>query len=360
VSQRDILVEETAMVRVRESTRAGAAVGLVLLGLMCGPAAGRDVKLAIRPQKISAEAGKYSLLPPPASLRDGDAVPLYEKAVKALPDKKNDDQVQQYLKMPIEQLPADQVEQVLQAYVESLKSVAQAVRCRDCKWPAQELTGVMSNLSEYRRVAYAVRLWVRSEIAQENYEGALLAMQIGFGMSRHLVQAPTLVQFLVGQAVAAMMSTEVGAFLDAGEAPSLHAALAVLPKPFADVEKAIDRENKSLPSEPPAGEVARQLFENALKLKAQSYRKMRASAKHLDRDLTVWQCLEAIRLYAGAHSGRLPQTLTDIKEITVPKDPVTGEAFRYTCTGATAVLESPAAPGGEEKDAVRCEITIKN
>jgi len=333
----------------------GISVGLLSLSVL-----GREVKLTIHPQKVSAEAGKYSLLPPPASLRDGDAVPLYGKAAKALPDEKSDDQVQQYLKMPLDQLRPDEVEKVLKAYAGSFKSVAQAVKCRDCKWPAQEEATVMANLSEYRRVAFAIRLWVRYEIAQENYEGTILAMQTGFGMSRHLTQGSTLVQFLVGQAIGAMMCAEVGEFLQASKAPSLYAALAALPKPFADAEKAIDSENKALPSEPPPGGVARELFEKASKMQAQSYTKIRAGAKHLERDLTLWQCLEAIRSYAGAHSGQLPQTLTDIKEAPAPKDPVTGEAFRYTRVGATAVLESPAAPGGDEKGAMRCEITLKN
>jgi hypothetical protein len=136
--------------------------------------------------------------------------------------------------------------------------------------------------------------------------------------------------------------------------------LAALPKPFADVEKAIDIEKKAMPSEPPGGGVARELFESALKLRAQSYNKMRATAKRLDRDLILWQCVEAIRSYAGSHGGQLPQVLADIKEVAIPKDPVTGEAFRYTRTDATAVLESPALADGDEKDALRYEITVKN
>ncbi len=38
------------------------------------------------------------------------------------------------------------------------------------------------------------------------------------------------------------MCAEVEAFVQADSVPSLHAALAVLPKPFTDVEKAIQKE----------------------------------------------------------------------------------------------------------------------
>jgi len=72
------------MVCLHKSVLVGAAMGMVVLSLICQTALGRDpVKLAIRPQKATAEAGKYPLLPPPASLIDGDAVPWYEKAVTA-------------------------------------------------------------------------------------------------------------------------------------------------------------------------------------------------------------------------------------------------------------------------------------
>ncbi|OHB67866.1 MAG: hypothetical protein A2Y77_01905 [Planctomycetes bacterium RBG_13_62_9] len=85
---------------------------------------------------MSAEAGKYVLLPPQTSLTDGDAVPPSHKAAQMLPDKKSDEQVQQYLKMPVVLSRTDQVEQVLKRYRESSKCMTQAVKCRDCRWPA--------------------------------------------------------------------------------------------------------------------------------------------------------------------------------------------------------------------------------
>jgi hypothetical protein len=118
------------MVRLREIRTVGVVAWVVVLSLITQTAVGRDVKLVIYPQKVSAEAGKYSLLLPPAALTEGDAVPLYEKAVKALPDKKSDDQVEQYVKIPVDKLPGDQVEQALKPYIESLK-------CGDCSRVAE-------------------------------------------------------------------------------------------------------------------------------------------------------------------------------------------------------------------------------
>ena len=342
------------MAYVREGWATGAAVWAVVLGLVCESALGRDVKLVVRPQKMSAEAGKYVLLPPMASLTDGDAVPFYAKAVKALPGKVVDNRIQPWLKMPIEQLPADQVEQVLKAYVESLKCLAQAVKCRECKWPAWTPGAQVANLPQYRRLGFALRLWARSEIAQENHEGAVHAMQMGFGMSRHFTQVPTLVQFMSGVAINAVMCKEVGEFIQAEGAPNLYAALAALPKPFTEVEKVIESEKKVGASEPSVRLGGGQFD------KRTPFEGARILAKSLDVDLAVLQCVEAIRSYAASHGGQPPRTLAEITEVSVPKDPMSGAAFRYTRTGSTAVLESAVPPGGDAKDVTRYEITVKS
>ncbi len=347
------------MARLGSTLVAAAFVWLIGLGPASVPALGREVKLTVRPQKVSAEAGKYALLPPAASLTDGDAVPLYEKAVKALPSKAMDDQIQKWLKMPIEQLPIDQVGEALAQYVGSFKCVAQAIKCRECQWPTSTPEVPEPNLQQYRNLGLALRLWARYEIAQENYENAVLALRTGFGMGKHLTQGPTLIHVLVGNAIAATMCTEVGEFVQAGESPNLYAALAVLPKPFTDAEKAIESDRKGIPSEPPAG-MTRAQFERELKQLPASYDRVRILAKRLDTDLAALQCVEAIRSYAASHGGQLPQTLADITEVSVPKDPMSGAAFRYTRTGSAAVLESATPAGGDAKDVTRYEITVKN
>ncbi len=347
------------MARWRSTLVVAALVWAVGLGLAGVPAFGRDAKLVVRPQKAAAEAGKYALLPSAASLTEGDAVPLYEKAVKALPGKAMDDRIQKWLKMPTEQLPLDEAEKALTQYVESFKCVAQAIQCRECKWPAAAPEASTPNLPRYRSLSLAIRLWARYEIAQENYEGAVLALRTGLGMSKHLTQGPTLVEYLVGVGVAATMCPEVGEFVQAGEAPNLYAALAALPKPFTDVEKAIEADRKATPSEPPAG-MTRAQFESDLSRLPRPYDPVRILTKRLEADLAALQCVEAIRSYAASHGGQLPQTLAAIAEVSVPNDPMSGQMFRYTRTGATAVLESATPAGGDAKDVTRYEITVKN
>jgi hypothetical protein len=192
-------------------------------------------------------------------------------------------------------------------------------------------------------------LWARLEVSRGEYDGAILALQTGFGMARHLGQTPSTMGFLHGVSIAAVMSREVEQWVQMDGAPNLYAALAALPRPLVDVEKCIEGETGATSSQLPAETKADYGYDRLLVL-----------AKRLDRDVAVLQSVEAIRSYAASHQGQLPQTLADITEVSVPKDPLNGEAFRYARTGATAVLESPARPGGEKREELRYEITVKN
>ena len=350
----------------REVRTLGVIIWALVLGLLCQTAPGRDVKLVVRPQKVATEVGKYALLPLAASLVDGDAVPWYDKALKALPaGKAGDDQVQQYLKMPIDKLPVEKAEQMLKAYVESFKYAVQGAKCRECRWPAS-IAGEPAHEPQYVRLGRALRLWAHYEIAQGNHEGALLAMQTGIGMGRHLSQGPNQMQFLVGVGIMAGLCREIEELVQTEDAPNLHGALGTLPRPTVYVEKIMDSEKKAgakfKQSGPPAG-MTRAQFENELKQGEERWKtlpeRLGVLAKRFDRDLALLQSVEAIRAYAASHKGQLPQTLGEITEVAVPKDPMSGAAFRYTRTGATAVLESSNLYGGKE-EVVRYEITVKD
>jgi len=336
------------MVGVRERWAVGIAAWAVVLGPVCGSALGREAKLVICPQKASAEVGKYVLLPPAASLTDGDAAALYDKAVKLLPGKAAADQVQQYLQMPIDKLPKDQAKQVLKPYRESLRCATQAVKCRQCNWSAAESEEKeVAGLKAFRELAFGIRLWARLEVSRGEYEGAILALQTGFGMARHVGQTPTMMGCLYGIGATAMTLREVEQWVQMDGAPNLYAALAALPRPLVDAEKCIEGETGATSSLLPAESKA-------------SYDPLLVLGKRLDRDLAILQSVEAIRSYAGSNKGQLPQTLAEVTEVSIPKDPISGEAFRYSRTGATAVLESPARPGGEKREELRYEIVVKN
>ena len=85
----------------------------------------------------------------------------------------------------------------------------------------------------------------------------------------------------------------------------------------------------------------------------------------IERKIAALRCLEAIRLYAANHDGKLPVSLTDIKVVPIPVDPYTGEPFVYMVTGEKATLSSAAiaspVPGRKPnpQDALYYEIVLK-
>jgi len=324
-------------------------IWLLGLGLLCFPAAGRDVELVLHPQKASAAVGKFSLLPPESAKVDGDAVPLYEKAIKSLPDKAGDEQIQEWSKMSIGQLPLDAAEQGLTPYMESLQYVAKAAKCRQCSWPQWKPGEDMGDLSGYRRLAFAIRLWAKLEIADERYEGAAVALQTGFGMSRHLGLAPTIIQGLIGAAVGELMCAEVEEFIQGENAPNLYISLSSLPRPFVEMENAIEAEKKAAGAQ-----------DALLGQIDEAQDRWRMIAKRFDRSLAALQCVEAIRSYSASHSGKLPKNLAEILEVPVPTDPLYDASFQYSVTGSTAVLESAPPAGDGEKGRIRYESSVPN
>jgi hypothetical protein len=181
------------------------------------------------------------------------------------------------------------------------------------------------------------------------YEGVILALQTELGMSRHIGQAPTILQVLVGTAIGGLGCGQIEEFVQGKGAPNLYPALASLPKPFVLMDKAIETEKKA----------ARSQIGMADPLDA-AHDRCRVIVKRFEANLAALQCVEAIRSYAASHGGQLPQTLADITEVTIPKDLMGDGPFHYTRTGSTAVLESALPAGGSEKDRTRYEITIKN
>ncbi|MHC4431963.1 MAG: hypothetical protein ACYTBS_08995 [Planctomycetota bacterium] len=79
----------------------------------------------------------------------------------------------------------------------------------------------------------------------------------------------------------------------------------------------------------------------------------------LDRNIAMLRTVEAMRMFAADHSGRLPRTLDEITSVPVPSDPVTGERFVYRRTDAkNARLEAPKSPAESSRRPV-WELTVR-
>jgi hypothetical protein len=89
-------------------------------------------------------------------------------------------------------------------------------------------------------------------------------------------------------------------------------------------------------------------------------RKVRRAQARLEQRIALLRHVEALRLYAAEHEGKLPEKLSDIA-VPLPADPFTGKPFHYQVEGSTAHLRG-TPPSGMEKDAlwtVHYEVTIQ-
>lgn len=314
---------------------------------------GRTIEVALYPAKIAETAQKYQLLPVADKQIDADAVPLYEKAVKSIPADFNQKQITEWLKLPAEQLPQQQAEAAVQKYMESLRLVARAVRCRKCNWPELKPGATPPNSSGYRNLQYIIRLWARLEMARGGYDGALLAMQTGFGMAIHLGQAPVSMQVQTAIAIGEVMCREVDQFIQCKDSPNLYRALANLPRPLVSMEKAIEKDLENLKDH--SFLVRRQ----SKKILDPAHERMRMIERRATTRLNALQSLEAIRHYAATHNGQLPEKLSDISQMEVPNDMISDKSFEYRRTATGAVLQSAIPEGGNERDAIQYEIVLK-
>jgi hypothetical protein len=77
--------------------------------------------------------------------------------------------------------------------------------------------------------------------------------------------------------------------------------------------------------------------------------KVRKAQARLEQRIALLRHVEAIRLYAAEHDGKLPATLNDIG-LPLPVDPFTGEPFRYSVDGPLAEVRG-SPPRGETTSA---------
>jgi hypothetical protein len=88
--------------------------------------------------------------------------------------------------------------------------------------------------------------------------------------------------------------------------------------------------------------------------------KVHLAGARIERHIDLLRCVEALRLHAAAHDGKLPDRLEDIKKVFVPPDPITGKPFEYTVKGNQATLYAPPPAGDQpnQGNAVKFEITL--
>jgi hypothetical protein len=293
--------------------------------------------------------------PLPAYLTDEDGAAFYAKAAQALPSALNYQQIHTWLRVPLADLPQAQAQRILQQAQTSLDHVARGTRCKACNWPPFKPGTMPAHHKEYRMLTQLINLKARLQIAQGRFDEAIATMEANLAMAKHVGEAPTVMQGMIGVAMAAMTLQRVEDLAQTKGAPNLHEALKTLPRPLVDLNVPMSSELKSLETNKQFNVLTRAVMRRHLQT---SFDRVRLLMHRLDGTVAALQTIEGLRHYAATHDGQLPAQLADITDIAIPNNPVTQEPFIYKHSGPRAVLEVPASKGGTPRDAVHYEITM--
>jgi len=231
-------------------------VGLLVLGralMPCAVGAQEDQTIQLHPITVTPmpearEALKYRLQIPVFELKNANAAVLYHSAAEQCPEdgeEKLFDKIDQWRDMPTDRLPRDEVAKALDKFKASFRLLELAAQRRRCEWdmPIEEgFAMLMPSLSTYRKIAFALTLKLRLEIADGQVDEALHTLTYGLAFARGIGDGPTLIQDLVGISIGALMFRQTSEFMAMADTPNLYWALTELPVPFIALRQSLDYE----------------------------------------------------------------------------------------------------------------------
>ena len=437
-------------------------------------------KLTLTPMPASQPALQYSLLPRYWEQRPGDATPFYLRVMmleSGLPDATRNayrDHANAWTANQLEASVQEEIRTWLAAYDQLLEDLQVAtyreriemdLRLRDLRG-LEAIYFRLPEAQKTRDVARMLQIKVRLEISERRYDDAIETLRMGYRLAQFAAKTPTLINDLVGVAIANIMTHELVRLIGSPDAPNMYWAIVSLPRPLIDLREAFEHESgigpqlfpflkdaetarrtpqqwrqlivdvltsvheltgdyadKNAPitaaeaekliakgyplakaslledgmdpqvvDEMSEGQVIaihvargnRRFYEENLKSILLSYPEARqqwalpqpklklapAAANNIDlkdgdvlrvfailmpnfrlawnapmrieRQFAAIRAIEAIRMHAAAHDGKLPSSLAEITAVVVPKDPFLDQPFTYALDGSTAVLTTKA------------------
>jgi len=462
--------------------------------------------IVLRPAAEPRPALRYRLVPERVRLVPGNAAIFYHRAVQMVIETRRrldsraknrpdtavgagsvDVQVARWSSGALGEIPRDEAAALLASFQGALKEVELGALRATCDWEfdhrSEGINLLIPEIHEMRPLARLVALRARLAILEGKTDEAMHWVEVGYTMARHVSEGPTVIQGLVGVAIANSVITRccLTELIQSPGTPSLYWALADRPRPLIDLRYPLEGERYLLEKELPelreldrgpwsvdqarrfADELQRKLFALAAgepipggegtipadlpvavrrlgvaamaakvypaarraliaggrpeavvdampivqaatlysyleyqQLRDDTYKWMnvpywqsydridrssndtaeakranpllamfriltpalgalRFAALTAERRLDALQCVEALRLHAAAHEGKLPLRLEDIKEAPAPLDPATGKLFYYDA----ATLSAPVPPGGFDHPSNRILYTLK-
>ena len=436
------------------------------------------IALNFTPAPAPRPALRYRLTYTVSEQKPGNAAETYRTAMRLYRDARQDqdeERLRAWMRAPDAPPPADEADALLGRQARALDALVDGTRHTDCDWGLsiheQGFDVRLPFLHDMRALAGLLNLRARRALERGDFEAALADFRAGFTLARHIGRGDTLIEGLVGVAIAERNLDVATRFIGTPGAPNLYWALSdLLPAPFLSLKESVRWEGASLVrhlglteaerplhsedfhrmvrgmqglaaggfnaedeirarvagtlgglvlyprarrallaeglSEEsvdrlPVAEVLARYFldtytyhhdeifkwaglpiDQAWAGMVRAQRELEQACQddpvatvlpglmlpamthaalqfaYLDRHLAALRCIEAVRLYADGHGGRMPDDLDEEAAVPVPPDPLTSGPFVYRKDGATARLEALALPGDRARRGRVYELTV--
>lgn len=227
-------------------------------GLAQQPPEPPPTTIVLHPAAEPRPALKYRLVPERRTLVPGNAALFYHRGIqleiqnrpRLAGKEKPEDQIAQWVRCPISEIPRDQARQALEPFQSALKEVELGATRLYCDWELdQRQEGIylmLPEIQQMRSLARLVGLRARLAILDGQTDLAVHWIETGLVMGRHVSEGPIVIQALVGIAIDFTMLHDLEDLIQAPGAPNLYWALADRPRPFVDMRRSMEGERHLL------------------------------------------------------------------------------------------------------------------
>jgi hypothetical protein len=203
------------------------------------------VRLAPQATRPPARPLEYRLMPDPGDLVHGNAAPMWLRAGHLAQNvkRKITDKEYRWEGGPLKDLPRKDVREFLADYAAAFRIADQAALRSRCDWELPPLTVQtigdlpLDDIQLFRHLAFLLGIRFRSQLAEGHFDEAAATLRTGLALARDVGQADTVVQSLVGLAIAQVMLNRAEEWVQTPGSPNLYWPLTDLPRTLFDLRR---------------------------------------------------------------------------------------------------------------------------
>jgi hypothetical protein len=237
---------------------------VALIGCVAGAAepqtpAIEEIRLTVHPAAVPAPPMRFRLLPDLVDQIPGNAALLYLTAAQQMalsrgepenfPPGNDDEKIDQWLEMPVQNLPREEARALLKRYEGALRQYRLASLRDHCDFDLPYRTEgfrtLLPFLGDARSLARLASLSARLKMASNDFEGAIADLSLPITQARHLDNQAFLVQLLVAEGIDLLALKQVQELIAQEHSPNLYWALGDLPQPLLNLRSAANMERAS-------------------------------------------------------------------------------------------------------------------